>query len=189
MAWRIARRDLSARFRGLRLLLVCLFLGTGALAAIGTLTGSIERELAARGASILGGDIEAEVWQRGVTADEALAFAALGKVSLGTRMQAMASAGNANAGSQTDEQDAPVALKAVDGNYPLVGTLRLKDGRAVGAPPPGSLWLAEGAAERLGVVPGDTVRIGGQPSDRPAEQGKQGQQGGGSGKEACGHFY
>jgi putative ABC transport system permease protein len=163
MAWRIARRDLSARFRGLRLLLVCLFLGTGALAAIGTLTGSIERELAARGASILGGDIEAEVWQRGVTADEALAFAALGKVSLGTRMQAMASAGNANVGSQTDEQDAPVALKAVDGNYPLVGTLRLKDGRAVGAPPPGSLWLAEGAAERLGVVPGDTVRIGGQP--------------------------
>jgi putative ABC transport system permease protein len=163
MAWRIARRDLSARFRGLRLLLVCLFLGTGALAAIGTLTGSIERELAARGASILGGDIEAEVWQRGVTADEALAFAALGKVSLGTRMQAMASAGNANAGSQTDEQDAPVALKAVDGNYPLVGTLRLKDGRAVGAPPPGSLWLAEGAAERLGVVRGDTVSIGGQP--------------------------
>ena len=34
-AWRIARRDLNARFKGLRLLLVCLFLGTGALAAIG----------------------------------------------------------------------------------------------------------------------------------------------------------
>ena len=32
-AWTIARRDLSARFRGLRLLLVCLFLGVGALAA------------------------------------------------------------------------------------------------------------------------------------------------------------
>ena len=42
-AWTIARRDLSARFRGLRLLLVCLFLGVGALAAIGTLTGAIER--------------------------------------------------------------------------------------------------------------------------------------------------
>jgi len=32
-AWKIARRDLNSRFRGLRLLLVCIFLGTGALAA------------------------------------------------------------------------------------------------------------------------------------------------------------
>ena len=57
-AWRIARRDLSARFKGLRLLLVCLFLGVGALAAIGTLTGAIESELKSRGKSILGGDIQ-----------------------------------------------------------------------------------------------------------------------------------
>ena len=152
IAWRIARRDLSARFRGLRLLLVCLFLGTGALAAIGTLTGSIERELAARGSTILGGDIEAEVWQRGATPQEAKAIAALGRVTAGTRMQAMASAGDSTA---------PVALKAVDANYPLVGKLRLKDGRTVGAPPPGAVWLAEGAAERLGVAGGDTVEIGG----------------------------
>src|SRR5437879_4289564 len=150
----MARRDFSARFRGLRLLLVCLFLGTGALAAIGTLTGSIERELAARGASILGGDIEAEVWQRGPTAAEAGALAALGKISAGTRMQAMATAG---------DNAAPIALKGVDANYPLVGALRLKDGRAARAPPPGAVWLAEGAAERLGVGRGSTVLIGGQP--------------------------
>jgi putative ABC transport system permease protein len=153
MAWRIARRDLSARFRGLRLLLVCLFLGTGALAAIGTLTGSIERELASRGSAILGGDIEAEVWQRGLTPAEAEAFAALGTVSDGTRTQAMASAG---------DLAAPVALKAVDERWPLIGRLLLKDRRAVGAPPPGTVWLAEGAAERLGVSPGDSIAIGGQ---------------------------
>ena len=147
-AWRIARRDLSARFRGLRLLLVCLFLGVGALAAIGTLTGSIERELATRGRAILGGDIEAAVWQRGLSASERQAFAALGTVSGGTRMQAMASRGDSTA---------PVELKAVDARWPLVGRLRLKDGRAVGAPAAGTLWLAEGAAERLGVAPGGTV--------------------------------
>ena len=152
-AWRIARRDLSARFRGLRLLLVCLFLGTGALAAIGTLTASIERELSGRGATILGGDIEIEVWQRGPSADEAKALAALGRVSSGTRMQAMASVG---------ENAAPVSLKAVDDRYPLVGQLRLKDGRAVGAPPQGTVWLAEGPAERLDVSPGGTITIGGQ---------------------------
>ncbi|MCB2073211.1 MAG: FtsX-like permease family protein [Novosphingobium sp.] len=152
-AWRIARRDLSARFRGLRLLLVCLFLGVGAIAAIGTLTGSIERELAGRGRAILGGDIEAEVWQRGLTPEERDAFSALGKLSQGTRMQAMAAAGDLTA---------PVALKAVDDSWPLVGKLRLLDGRLVGAPPAGSAWLAEGAAERLGVAPGEQVQIGGQ---------------------------
>ncbi|MDR2858490.1 MAG: ABC transporter permease [Novosphingobium sp.] len=153
-AWRIARRDLSVRFRGLRLLLVCLFLGVGAIAAIGTLTGSIERELATRGRTILGGDIEAQVWQRGLTDAEQRAFAALGTLSAGTRMQAMASAGG-NA--------APVELKAVDARWPLVGRLMLKDGRAVGAPSAGAAWIAEGAAERLGVKAGDAIVIGGQP--------------------------
>ncbi|MFN5243455.1 MAG: ABC transporter permease, partial [Novosphingobium sp.] len=69
-AWTIARRDLSARFRGLRLLLACLFLGVGALAAIGTLTGAIEGELKSRGQTILGGDVQVEVWQRGATSAE-----------------------------------------------------------------------------------------------------------------------
>ena len=63
-AWKIARRDLNARFKGLRLLLVCLFLGTGALAAIGTLTAAIEGEIASSGQELLGGDLEIELWQR-----------------------------------------------------------------------------------------------------------------------------
>lgn len=150
-AWRIARRDLSARFRGLRLLLVCLFLGVGALAAIGTLTGAIEREMAARGRAILGGDVEVAVWQRGPRIDERTAFARLGKVSSGTRLQAMASAG---------ELAAPVELKAVDGNWPLVGRLTLKDGRKVGAPPAGTAWIGEGAAARLGIGTGSSFAIG-----------------------------
>ncbi|MCW1429943.1 ABC transporter permease [Novosphingobium sp. JCM 18896] len=152
-AWRIARRDLNARFRGLRLLLVCLFLGVGAIAAIGTLTGSIERELATRGRAILGGDIELQVWQRGLNRGERQALAALGRVSSGTRMQAMASA---------NDSFAPVELKAVDERWPMVGRLRLKDGREVGAPSDDGTWIAEGAAERLGVKVGDRVTIGGQ---------------------------
>lgn len=153
-AWRIARRDLSARFRGLRLLLVCLVLGVGALAAIGTLTGSIERELTTRGRAILDGDIEATVWQRLPDQKEAAAFAALGTVSSGTRLQAMATANGAAV---------PIELKAVDDNWPLVGTLLLDDGRIAGAPPPGTAWLSEGAAERLDVAPGGQVTIGSQP--------------------------
>jgi putative ABC transport system permease protein len=134
--------------------LVCLFLGVGAIAAIGTLTGSIERELTTRGRAILGGDIEAEVWQRAPTSAEAAAFARLGTVSQGTRLQAMATAGDLSA---------PVALKAVDANWPLAGRVLLKDGRSVRAPAAGTAWLAPGAAERLDVGIGDTIRIGGAP--------------------------
>lgn len=152
-AWRIARRDLSARFRGLRLLLACLFLGVGALAAIGTLTGAIERELKGRGQTILGGDLQVEVWQRRANADELKAFAAMGKVSGGIRLQAMATRGNLAS---------PVELKAVDAAWPLVGRLELVDGRQVGAPAPGEAWLSADAAARLGAGRGDSFAIGGQ---------------------------
>ncbi len=152
-AWCIARRDLSARFKGLRLLLVCLFLGVGAIAAIGTLTGSIERELASRGREILGGDIELRVWQRGLSDEERQAAEKLGRVSEGLRMQGIAVAGDASA---------PIALKAVDQNWPMVGKLLLKDGREVGAPEPGTIWLSEGTAERLALRQGDRVSVGGQ---------------------------
>ena len=83
IAWRIARRDLNARFRGLRLLLVCLFLGTGALAAIGSLTAAIERELETNGRTYLGGDLQIELWQRDLTDEERAALGQLGDVSAG----------------------------------------------------------------------------------------------------------
>ncbi|PEQ14275.1 ABC transporter permease [Novosphingobium sp. PC22D] len=152
-AWAIARRDLSARFKGLRLLLVCLFLGVGAIAATGTLTGSIERELAGRGREILGGDLEVRVWQRGLSREEMAELTRLGEVSDGLRMQAIA---------QNGDLTAPIALKAVDARWPLYGALLLKDGRRVGAPPPGTIYLSEGTAARLDVAPGGTVTVGGE---------------------------
>ena len=154
MAWRLARRELSARFRGLRLLLACLFLGVGALAAIGSLTHAIEQGLADRGRAILGGDVQISVWQRGPSSEETRALAALGNVSSGIRLQAMAS---------FREAAAPVEVKAVDANWPLVGQLVLADGRHVGAPPAGSVWLASGAAARLGAKLGERITLSGTP--------------------------
>ena len=139
LAWRLARREFSARFRGLRLLLACLVLGVGALAAIGSLTSAITREIGSRGRTILGGDVEAVVWQRMLSGEERTALAPLGRMSEGTRMQAIAANGTISV---------PVELKAVDAGWPLVGRLRLADGRLVGAPPPGTAWLASGAAAR-----------------------------------------
>ncbi|WP_375290238.1 ABC transporter permease [Qipengyuania sp.] len=150
-AWRIARRDLSARFKGLRLLLVCLFLGAGALTAIGSLTAAIERELQDRGQELLGGDIQLSVWQRGLRAEERDALTSLGTVSEGVRLQAMAVAG---------QQTVPVELKAVDRVYPLYGALTLKDGRRVGPPPDGQAWLTQDAADRLALTPSMRFTIG-----------------------------
>ncbi|MBT0666983.1 FtsX-like permease family protein [Novosphingobium profundi] len=153
-AWTIARRDLNARFKGLRLLLVCLFLGVGALAAIGTLTGSVEHELTARGREVLGGDLELRMWQRGPTPAERAALKRMGTVSEGTRMQAIARKG---------DRTAPVALKAVDARWPLYGKLLLTDGRRVGAPKAGTVWIARGTAARLGIARGDRFTLGGEP--------------------------
>ncbi len=88
--WRIARRDLSARIRGLRLLAVCLFLGVATLAAIGSLTAGITEELSRRGQTILGGDIEIGIAQREASEAELKAFAEAGTVSKTVRLRAMA---------------------------------------------------------------------------------------------------
>ena len=150
-AWTIARRDLNARFRGLRLLLVCLFLGTGAIAAIGTLTSAIDQELGTRGQELLGGDLQLEVWQRGLSDAEADALAAYGTLSTGTRLQVVARAG---------ENTAPVELKAIDERWPLYGEALLADGRSVGAPPEAEAWLGQGAMDRLGIAVGDRFQVG-----------------------------
>jgi len=150
-AWRIARRDLNARFRGLRLLLVCIFLGTAALAAIGTLTSAIERELASSGQELLGGDLEVEVWQRDLAPDQRAALEEYGEVSSGFRLQAMAS---------TPAAAAPIELKAVDARWPMFGALVLADGRQVGAPSGTDAWIAQTAIDRLGIAVGDSFTVG-----------------------------
>ena len=150
-AWHIARRDLNARFKGLRLLVVCIFLGTAALAAIGTLTAAIERELASSGQELLGGDLEVEVWQRDLKPEELAALAEYGEVSGGFRLQAMAS---------TPEAAAPIELKAVDARWPLFGRLLLADGRKAGAPTGTDAWIAATALERLGIKVGDKFTVG-----------------------------
>lgn len=151
--WRIARRDLSARFRGLRLLAICLFLGVATLAAIGSLTAGIGDELSRRGQTILGGDIEVSVAQREATAEELAAFRKAGTLSETVRLRAMAIKG--------DGSDSILAeLKAIDGAYPLYGSLTLAGGKVANAPPRGHVYIGPSLADRLSLKNGDTVRFG-----------------------------
>ncbi|MBV9841758.1 MAG: ABC transporter permease [Sphingomonadaceae bacterium] len=152
-AWRLALRDLRAGGRGLWLLAICLFVGTAALAGIGSLSASILAAIDGQSRDMLGGDLEMRVSQRRATVEEADAFAALGRVSELVSTRSMAAA----VGGATPTL---VTLKAVDAAWPLIGRLRLVRGAIASRPHGLEAAIAPALAERLGVHVGGTIRIG-----------------------------
>jgi putative ABC transport system permease protein len=153
-AARMARRDLSRSLRGLRLLFLCIFLGVATLATVGSLAGAITGEIAARGAVILGGDVEAAMTQRLAGPQERAAFRALGPVSETIRLRAMARGVEGPTTAVLSE------LKAVDSAYPLYGQL-LVDGRPAGPPSATDIYLSPEMAQRLAIGRGQRIRFGG----------------------------
>lgn len=147
-SWRLARRDLLGRFRGLRLLFICLLLGVTTLAAIGSLTAAITGELAARGQTILGGDLEASLSQRSATPAERAALDRAGRVSETLRTRAMARAG---------DRAILTELKGVDAAYPLYGQV---EGASLAGLAADEIVIDRALAERLQLRPGATLRYG-----------------------------
>jgi putative ABC transport system permease protein len=148
--WRISRRDLSTRIRGLRLLAICLFLGVATLAAIGSLTAGISEELSRRGQTILGGDVEIGIAQRQASADELAAMRKVGAVSETVRLRAMA----------IGEDSLLAELKAVDGLYPHYGKLKLAGTGTAKTPEKGEIYIGPTLSERLDIKQNETVRFG-----------------------------
>lgn len=151
VAWRLAWRDLRRGGRGLLLLALCLFLGTAALAGIGSLSASILSALDLHGREMLGGDLELTVSQRRATVEEQAAFAAAGTVSETVSLRTMADAGRG---------PALVDLRAVDDNWPLVGRAGLARGAIASRPRGSQIAIAPALAERLGVRIGESIRVG-----------------------------
>ena len=147
---RLALRELRGGLSGLRLLAICLVLGTLALAGVGSLSSAIRQGLADNGQIILGGDIEAKLTQRRATDAERAGLARVGRVSEVVRLRAMA-------GRAGSDDRAFVELKAVDAAYPLYGTLTLSNGASL---TPGTAAPGTALAERLGLKAGDSLVIG-----------------------------
>ncbi|MBV9812168.1 MAG: ABC transporter permease, partial [Acetobacteraceae bacterium] len=158
LALRLARRDLRGGIAGLRILLACLALGVAAIAAVGSLRVGIERGLAANGRALLGGDIEVQGGAQPLP--DALRSWLLGRGARISDTVTMRSMLVAPSGARQ-----LVELKAVDDAWPLVG--------AAGFAPPQTTTAALGQREgqwgvaleqvildRLGLKPGDTVRLG-----------------------------
>jgi len=148
-AWRLALRDLRGGGRGLWLLVLCLFVGTAALAGIGSLSSSILGALSDQSRAMLGGDLELRVSQRRATVEEMAAFAAAGRVSETVHSRTMA---------QRTDGSAPslVSLKAVSDLWPLVGAFAVQGHRPHGA----EVAISPALADRLGLHVGDPIRIG-----------------------------
>jgi len=163
---RFARRELRGGVRGLRIVLACLALGVGAIAAVGSLREGIERGLATEGRRILGGDLEIQSGAQPLPDTLRDWFRARGgQVSDVVQMRSMLVAPAATTGQDGGSGERQlIELKAVDGAYPLVGAAAVSAGTLQNA-----LSERDGVAglvaeqvvlDRLGVQPGATLRLG-----------------------------
>ncbi len=114
LAFRLALRELRGGLRGFYIFLACIALGTGAIAAVNSVSQSITDTIETRGQEILAGDVRFELNNREATEPELGFLQGLGKVSVSTGLRSMA--------RKPDGSDqALVEVKAVDGAYPLYG--------------------------------------------------------------------
>ncbi|WP_019954849.1 ABC transporter permease [Yoonia vestfoldensis] len=157
IASRFALRELRGGLRGFRVFLACLALGVAAIAAVGTVRAGIEAGLVRDGAALLGGDAEVEFTYR-FARDEELAFLndIADRISETVDFRSMAVVDR----DGTTERGL-TQIRAVDDVYPLVGAVQLDP-----AMPLADALADQGGvmervlADRLGLVPGDTFRLG-----------------------------
>ncbi len=157
LAARLARRELRGGVRGFRVFLACLALGVAAIAAVGTVRESINGGLSREGAALLGGDVSLGFTYRFATEDErAWMEGEADAVSEIVDFRSLAVAG---------EDRALTQVKAVDGAYPLYGSVGLEPAIALDAAlagpddRPGAV-MDRVLADRLGLVPGDSFSLG-----------------------------
>ncbi|RYH02153.1 FtsX-like permease family protein [Salipiger sp. IMCC34102] len=159
LAFRFARRELRGGLRGFRIFLACLALGVAAIAAVGTVRAGITAGLAEQGAALLGGDAQATLTYRRATEEERAFFDSVAtEVSETYDFRSMTVVG---------DERALTRIRAVDDLYPLVGQVTLDPPMPLAEALAGDGTLPGGVmervlADRLGLSPGDTFRLGTQ---------------------------
>jgi putative ABC transport system permease protein len=161
VALRIARRELRGGLSGFWIFLLCLTLGVGAIAAVGSVRAAIEEGMAREGAVLLGGDVELRFTFRFATeAERGWMEAEAAQVSEIVDFRSMAVAGQGPAAERALTQ-----VKGADDAWPLVGEAVFDPPMSVpevlagqGGRPGGAMHRL--LADRLGLAPGDTFRLG-----------------------------
>ncbi|HEX5455563.1 MAG TPA: FtsX-like permease family protein, partial [Stellaceae bacterium] len=143
---------------GFRVFLLSLVLGVGAIAAIGSLGAAVETGIRADARALLGGDVSARLAMRPASPAERRFLESSGTLSEVTRLRATARALDGSRRSL-------IELQAVDGAYPLYGTVTLAPRQPLAA----ALARRDGMsgavaqqslAQRLGIKVGDRFRVG-----------------------------
>jgi len=179
LALTLARRELRGGVRGLWIVVLCLALGVGVIAAVGTLRAAVDAGLAADGRALLGGDLEVDGGSQ--TLPDALREWLHARGATTSDVIQMRSMLVSQGGSSSGERQL-IELKAVDQNWPLVGAAGISPPQSLvqalghqpaGQQPPGSkpetpddrnapygLLAQQLVLDRLGLHTGDTARLG-----------------------------
>ncbi|MFN3954486.1 MAG: ABC transporter permease [Pararhodobacter sp.] len=161
LALRLARRELRGGLAGFRIFLLCLALGVGAIAAVGSVRAAIEAGLAREGAALLGGDAELRFTYRFADPDERAWIAEQAvQVSEIVDFRSMAVAGEG-----LEAERALTQVKGVDAHWPLIGAAQFDPPLDVATILAGQAGLPGAAMDRLlidrlGLELGDLFRLG-----------------------------
>lgn len=158
LALTLARRELRGGVRGLWIVLLCLALGVGVIASVGTLRAAVDAGLASDGRALLGGDLDIDGGPQPLPAALTDWLHTRGAATSSvTQMRSMLVA------SSGERQ--LIELKAVDAAWPLVGAAAIQPAQ----PLAGALKLQDGhygllaeqvVLDRLNLRTGDIVRLG-----------------------------
>ena len=158
LAFRLALREMRGGLRGFYIFILCILLGTAAIAGVNSVARSMTDAIQAQGRDILGADIRFELKHREANPEERNYLDSLGTVSLASNLRSMV--------RREDRSNQALAeLKAVDELYPLYGRLVAepdrplnellgKQGDLYGAIAPHALL------DRLGIRVGDRILVG-----------------------------
>jgi len=134
---RVAFRDLRGDLRRFTILLACLALGVGTITIVGSVSAALQSALLRDAGVLLGGDLDATLSYRAATPDEKALLQTLGTLSEQVEVLGRAA---------SDTGSTFISIRAVDQNYPLVGTATL-EGSDAGIPE-----LTAGDGETFGLV-------------------------------------
>lgn len=152
---RLAFRELRGGIKGFYIFVACVALGVAVITCVGAIADALQTSLAKQGESLLGGDIRLTRAHQPATAEERAWLLNRGRIAEMASLRTMARRPDLN-------EQALAEVKAIDGSYPLVGTLELqkgsKDLKSVSAGK--GVFVDPILLERLNLKLGDDIKIG-----------------------------
>lgn len=161
LAFRLALREMRGGLRGFYIFMLCILLGTAAIAGVNSVARSMTSAIDAQGREILAADIRFGLKNREASAEERAYIESLGTVQLSTNLRSMIR-------SEDKSAQALAELKAVDGAYPLYGTFTAEPNQPIQdllAEENGSFGAVAAPLllDRLGLKVGDRILLADMP--------------------------